>query len=142
MHEKVYVLSYKSAYFGYTGSRQSYVLVCRNRQNIDYIRKHVKYAGRHIEDIGNNQLLLKTHYNVHNDFRQCPEIDPKQLKIQYKKLYNFVIMCGINNTSVALVESLSERDDGDLQMVHRQLKKPMPLDDDVIKFNLDFILRQ
>jgi hypothetical protein len=94
-----------------------------------------------MEEMAPSHFLLRTHYNSANKFDKCKLIDSDYLLVKEKRLYSFIISCGVNDMCVGLVDQLTDREDGDLEFVVRSMRKKMPLDDEIIKFNLEMILK-
>lgn len=141
MYEKVYLITHNNAYFGCTSGKRSVVFAFKTPRYVDYVRQHIRYKGKHIEEMHPNRYLLKSHYNSANSFEDAPVLANNEIYIKEKRLYSLVLNLGINDVAVGLVESVGDREDGDLEMCVRHMRQSMPQSDDVVKFNLELLLK-
>jgi len=140
MNSKAFVIQYKNTYFGYRTHKKSFVFTFNNYRNVSYVKKHIKYEGYHIDDLSHNQIILLTHFNPNNDFDEYELVEKKELKILKKDLYNLSVICNMNNVQIAMVQSIYDREDGDLQFILKDLKK-IKSNSEIIKYNLDYLIQ-
>lgn len=140
MYEKVYLINYQNKYFGFPSMKKSVIFAFKRRPIIEHVTNHIKYEGNHLDEIDPYRYLMKTHYNMNNNFTDHI-IREDAIQIKEKRLYSLALTCNVNNMDVGLVDTVLDREDGDLELVVRKLKYKMPLDDQVVKFNLEMMLK-
>jgi hypothetical protein len=144
MYEKVYLIGNRfesGTYFGCTSGKKSVVFAFRTPRYVDYVRQHIRYKGIQVDEIHPNRYLLKSHYNSMNSFDSALVLATDELYIKEKRLYSLVLNLGVNDVSVGLVESVQDREDGDIDLCVRHMRQSMPQSEEVIKFNLELLLK-
>ena len=135
MQKKVYLIEYNKNILSYNNN----ILAFTNKRAIEYVKKHIRYDGDHISLVMYNRYLLKTHYNVENNFEHCKLIPKDLIMLRERRFYNLIVLSSLNNLGIALINSIEDRDDGDLEFNIFYMKERIPLDTDVNKFNLELL---
>lgn len=138
MYEKIYLLEYQNRFLGHASARRSMVFAFKHRKYAEYVQQHIKHDCVPLEEISPHKYLLKSHYNPNNVFTG-QIIDT--ILTKEKRLYSLILQVGVNDMGVGLVHTVMDRDDGDLELSVNPMKTSMPIDDDVVKFNLELILK-
>lgn len=141
MYEKVYLIGHDNAYFGCTSGKRSVVFAFRTPRYVDYVRQHIRHRGNQVEELMPSRYLLRSHYNRANSFDSSLVLMERELYVKEKRLYSLVLNVGINDVEVGLVESVQDREDGDIELAVRHMRNSMPQSDEVTKFNLEMLLR-
>jgi hypothetical protein len=135
MHKKVYLLEYNKKSLIY----QNCVFAFRNKRSIEYVKRHIQYDEYCMTQLLPNRYLLRTHYNADNQFNDDRYIASDSLLIEEKRLYHLLDVCTSNNLELSLVESVEDREDGDLEIITNNMKKKKFLGDKDAKFNLEVL---
>lgn len=141
MYEKVYMITHNNAYFGCTTGKRSVVFAFKTPRYVDYVRQHIRYKDNHVEEMHPNRYLVRSHFNKANNFDSTLLLANDEIYIKEKRLYSLVLNVGVNDVAVGLVESVEDREDGDLELCVRHMRQSMPQSDEVIKFNLEMLLK-
>ena len=137
MQKKVYIIEYNKNILSYNNN----VLAFNSKRSVEYVKKHLKYDGNNISQLMYNRYLLKTHYNAENIFDQEKLIPNDMIMIRDRRFYNLIVLSSLNNLGIALINSIEDREDGDLEFNIFYMKERIPLDTDVNKFNLELLCK-
>ena len=137
MYDKVFLLRNNERYFGCSGMKRTAIFAFRRRRQIEHVERHIKYEDIMVEKLSPNRYLLKSHFNEQNNIKsnRLAAVD-----IVEGRLHNLLLEFGANNIDLRLVESITDRDDGDIDLVARELKNQIRLDDDIIRHNLEMLI--
>lgn len=135
MQKKVYLIEYNKNILSYNNN----ILAFTSKRSVEYVKKHIRYDGNHISQLMYNRYLLKTHYNPENTFEQDNFIPKDLIMLRERRFYNLIVLSSLNNLGIALINSIEDRDDGDLEFNIFYMKDRIPLDTDVNKFNLELL---
>ena len=125
-------------YFG----NNKQVFAFKYRRHVEYVKNHIKYEGNNLDELVQNTYLLKTHYNKSNIFITKPIRDESHINIIEKRLYSIMISCNINNVYIGIVDNVRDRENGDLELIVNDVTNKMPLNNEVVKFNLEMMLKK
>ena len=137
MQKKVYLIEYNKNILSYNNN----ILAFSSKRAVEYVKKHIRYDGNHISQLMYNRYLLKTHYNAENTFDPDKFIPKDMIVIRDRRFYNLIVLSSLNNLGIVLINSIEDRDDGDLEFNIFYMKDRIPLDTDVNKFNLELLLK-
>lgn len=124
-------------YFGY--KHRGVVFAFKSKRHAEYVKKHIRYDGNHVERIVLNKYLLKTHFNNENNFADERTIDQNDLCIERKRLYDLLLTCNVNRVSLRIVETILDLENGDLEMNVDFVKYRLPVDESMMRFNLEIM---
>jgi hypothetical protein len=143
MYEKVFLVQYENRFLGYACARRSIVFAFKHHRHVEYVKKHIRYDMPTLEELTPRRYLMKTHYNVNNVFDEDRLINiPELLITKEKRLYSLILQVGVNDMSVGLVQNIADRDDGDIEICIKPMRSAMPLDDEIVKFNLEMMIKE
>jgi hypothetical protein len=135
--QNVYLLRCEQGrYFGY--NRKGVVFAFKTRRHAEYVKRHVKHYGDHVDKIVSNKYLLRTPYNCENSFVGCEEMKGG---LERMRLYDLILSCNVNKVSLRIIIEVLDLDNGDLEMNVDEFKYKMPVDTEITRFNLEMLYK-
>lgn len=141
MHRRVFLIEHKKTYFGHASPKRSTVFAFKTRRQVEWVRDHVCGARDAVSEISDNRYHVKTRFNPDN-FLDGESSSPGEIAVLERRFGGLLSRCRAVDISVGVVDTIVERDDGDIEIVLHPFGKSRASDVNLLRSSLETLYRQ